>query len=97
MLENPELARISTLTDLTDGLENDNSAQIMNASYPILKEAFGETKTEKELKVILQAIISTVQVTFLRQEIYKKVNGFDFSEQEQRNEFIDTLVDLFRK
>lgn len=40
---------------------------------------------------------STVQVSFLRREVNKKVSGFDFFDEEQRNEFIDILVDLFRK
>ncbi|HWJ03417.1 MAG TPA: hypothetical protein VNU93_07020, partial [Verrucomicrobiae bacterium] len=92
---NPELARISTLTDLTNGKENDPSDNIMRAYYPILKDAFAATRNEQELKVILQAIISTMQVTFLRQVVNKKVSGFDFFDEVQRNEFIDTLVDLF--
>lgn len=96
MIENPELSRISTLTDLANGMENDNSAYIMKAYYPFIKEAFDGTKSEKEQKVILHALISTVQVTFLRKEV-NKLSGFDFYDENQRNEFINILVDLFQK
>ena len=97
MMANSELARISTLTDLTTGKENDSSDLMMKAYFPLLQEVYGDTKNDKELKVILHTLISTVQVTFLRWEVNKKMTGFDFSDVAQRNEFLDTLVDLLRK
>jgi len=97
MIKNPELSRISTLTDLTRGKENDNSDHIMRAYYPLIREAFGGTKNEKEQKVILQVLVSTIQVAFLRRAVNEQVSGFNFFDEEQRNEFIDILVDLIKQ
>ena len=97
MIDNPELSRISILTDLSWGKENDNSDNVMKLYFPLIREAFEGTKSEKELSVILQALVSTVQVTFLRRDVNKKVSGFDFFDEKQRIEFIDILVDLLRK
>ncbi|NLI91552.1 MAG: TetR/AcrR family transcriptional regulator [Peptococcaceae bacterium] len=95
MAENRELARISTLTDLSNGKENDNSSYMMKTYYPFIKEAFQGNRSEKEQKVILLALISTIQVTFLRSDI-NDISGFDFFDPDQRNEFLEILVDLLK-
>lgn len=93
LTENPAISRISILSDLTSGQGDDNSVQSTDVYWPVFLEVFGKTKTEKEIKVIAQMFISTIQLTFLRADIYKKQSGIDFFNREQRGEFIDMLVD----
>ncbi|MHB1419658.1 MAG: TetR/AcrR family transcriptional regulator [Bacillota bacterium] len=94
IMTNPELSRISMLTDLTSAKENDNSDHTMKLYYPVFKEVFGETKNEIEIKVIIQVITATIQVTFLRGEVYKQYSGINFFDEKQRNEFIDIMINL---
>ena len=89
----PGISRISILNDLTAGSPGDNSIQTINAYYPVMKEACGDKKTDDELFILLHMLISSVQVAFLRRDVLKKMNNIDFNRKEQRDAFIDKLVD----
>lgn len=93
LASNSGISRISILTDLTNEKKQDNSIQTMEAYMPILKEIYGNNKDEKELKIIMQSIISTLQTTFLHSYTFKEYSGIDFFDKEQREEFIEIFID----
>lgn len=93
LVENPEISRISILSDLTSGSTADNSSQTVRAYSSVLKEVFNNKKDDNDIFIILHILISSVQVAFLRRNVTKEMNGMDFFDKEQREEFIDSLID----
>jgi len=93
LIENPGISKVSIISDLINGDSNDNSIQTRNAYLGLLKEIYGNSKTEDELKVILHILVSTLQVIFLRKDIIKTTDKIDFDNEIQRDEFINNIVD----
>lgn len=59
---------------------------------PLLKEIFGTQKNDMELRIIALQIIHPIQVTGLNIEAFYMFSGIDLNDEEQRNTFIDTLI-----
>lgn len=60
---------------------------------PILKTIFGDKKTEIELRIIALQILQPLQIAGIEPEVFHLYSGFDLFEENQRNCFIDMLVD----
>jgi len=83
-----KLVRFMMLREITEGC--------MEAPLylvPILKEIFGEQKDEMQLRIIALQIIQPIQLSGLNPAAFHMYSGIDISSPEQRNRFIDTLVD----
>lgn len=59
---------------------------------PILREIFGKTKEEGELKLIAFQLVTTTQVLFLRDSAFRLYSGINVFDEEQRKKVIETLV-----
>ncbi len=92
IVNNPGIARVSILNNLTKGSIDDNSYQVFNSIYAILKEIFGDSKEEITLKMMAHQQLATVQVMFLRSEVFKEQTGFDFFDAKQRERLMDILL-----
>ncbi len=97
MVTNPGISRISILHDLQEGNIEDNSMRSTRAYYQIFQDVFGGRKSEKEIKIMLQMFVAAIQVTFLHADVYQEYSGIDFFNKEDREDFIDNLVDLLAK
>ncbi len=93
LAENPGIARVSILNDLTKGDENDNSSQLLESISAQLREVYGSEKDELDLKIMAQQQLATVQHIFLRADIFKKITGMDFYDGRQRDELMDKIID----
>jgi hypothetical protein len=84
----PAQLRVSISFELQHG--DFSVAQML---IPILREIFGMTKTEKELRVLAFQIITPLQVASLRNDTFRGYAGIDLFNDEQRNSTIDMLID----
>ena len=60
---------------------------------PVLREIFSNKKDEFELRIIALQIILPIQVTGISQPAFLLYSGIDLHNEEQRNNYIDLLVD----
>jgi AcrR family transcriptional regulator len=84
----PAQLRVSISFELQHG--NFSVAQML---IPILREIFGMSKTEKELRVLAFQIITPLQFASLRNDTFRSYAGIDLFNEEQRNTTIDMLID----
>jgi AcrR family transcriptional regulator len=75
------------------------SRDIMNGNMqtplhliPLLKEIFGNKKDDIQLRILVLQILYPIQVTGLNREAFYMYSGIDVSDQEQRNRFVDNLI-----
>lgn len=60
---------------------------------PFLKEIFGDEKEEIQLRIIALQILQPIQIAGISPTAFLMYSGVDFNNQEERNQFIDMLVD----
>lgn len=87
LMDNREISKISILGDLTQGQNNDNTFQTLS-KYCYHAGNLGQGEDTFFKAAIL---IHGLQGIFLRWELYK--DRFDFSDKEQRDKLIDSLVE----
>jgi len=93
LVENPGISKVSIVSDLINGNSYDNTIQTRNAYLDLLKEIYGSSKDESELKLILQILISTLQIIFLRKDIIRETDKIDLNDEYQRDKYINEIVD----
>ena len=79
--------RVPIAYDLTQG--------DMSLNYyfiPLLKEIFGDVKSELELKMLSLQILLPMQTIFLNDRAFWKFTGKDIFQKEQRDELIDLIL-----
>jgi hypothetical protein len=60
---------------------------------PLLKEHFGGTKTDLEIKLIALQLISTMQLILLKREAFHRFTGVDIGDRAQREEAMNIILD----
>lgn len=60
---------------------------------PILKEIYGETKNEIEIRIIALEIIATLQISYMGSHGFKVYSGIDIQDEIQRDKLIDILIE----
>jgi hypothetical protein len=78
---------------LSGGTEDDSSMQTNKAYLTAFQEIYDNKKNEQDLKIMVHQIIVAGQVAFLRADVFKSYTGIDFFNGQQRDMFIDKLVD----
>lgn len=92
LAENPNISRISILSDMTAPISDDLTDQTLAYILPAVRGLF-PGKKEDEVGTIAWGLISSVQTAFLRSRNLKALAGVDYFDQAQRERFIDGLVD----
>ena len=87
IMDNPEIAKISILGDLTQGQADDNTFRTL-ARYDYYAK---DTNLEENTFFTAALLIHGLQGIFLRRELYK--DRFDFSDKAQRDILIDGIVE----
>lgn len=85
--DNYSLAEIAFTHDMGKG-----SVDTTQMLLPLLKEIYGDTKSETELKVLGLQLIIPLQSLFLNAKDYKNFLLFDIWNTSMRNEMIDKMV-----
>jgi len=93
LIDNPGISKVSIVSDLTNGYSNDNSIQTRNAYLALLKEIYGNSKEESELNIILQILVSTLQVVFLRKDVLIETDNINLNDESQRDRYINSIVE----
>jgi AcrR family transcriptional regulator len=83
-----KLSRITVSHALLQG--NMEPAQLI---LPILRDIFGGSKDETELRLIAFQLITTMQVIFLRAPAFRLYSGIDIFNEEQRSKSIEIIVE----
>lgn len=94
------LKELYTLTDKKEKLMRFVvSSDIMNGNMqtplhliPLLKQILGDKKDDMELRILALQILYPIQVTGLNRDAFYMYSGIDVSDKEQRNRFIDNLI-----
>jgi len=60
---------------------------------PVLREIFGNEKTETDLRIIALQILLPIQITSMNTSGFHLFSGIDLHSLEQRNSYINKLVD----
>ena len=90
LLNNKSIARISILNDYKDYSDNSNSCMTLKGFTRVLGDLeVDELKKER----IAFYLTSTMQVAFIRSLSNSNYLGYDFTNKESRDKFIDELVD----
>lgn len=85
---NDKLVRFMLTRDILEG-----NMQTPLYLVPLLKEIFGDTKDDMQLRIIALQILHPIQVTGLNASKFHMYSGIDLGDPEQRNRFIDMLID----
>lgn len=97
LVNNQGISRASILSDLVAGNCSDNTSQTIKAYLPVMREIYGETKTDQELYLSTHMLITTLQSTFLRRNVLLQDAEVDFYDQVQREHYIDRIIDTIFK
>lgn len=62
---------------------------------PMVKECFGDKRTETECRIIAYQLISFSQLIFYRSIDFLKYTGVDINDKEQRDALFQSMLDLF--
>lgn len=97
VVQNQGISRVSILSDLSTGDCLDNTSQTTKAYLPVMREACGNKKSDKELYQLTFILQATLQSAFLRRDVLMQSADVDFYDTEQREQFIDRLIDTIFK
>ena len=90
LFNNKSIARISILNDYKDYSDNSNSSMTIKGFTRVLGDLeVDELKKER----IAFYLTSTMQVAFIRSLSNSNYLGYDFTNKESRDRFIDDLID----
>jgi AcrR family transcriptional regulator len=87
-----KLVRFMTLREITEG-----SMQAPLYIIPTLKEIFREQKDDMQLRIIALQLIHPIQACSINTDSFHMYSGIDLTVPEQRNRFIDALIDNLTK
>ncbi len=86
--EYPEFAKISIKHDLLQG-----RMDVASMLVPLVRRIFGRTKNETQVRLIALELITTLQLIFLRHDVFRIYSGYDVMEREQRAKMFDEYFD----
>jgi AcrR family transcriptional regulator len=84
----PKLSQVSVSHAL---LQSD--FDVASLIIPLLREIFGERKTETELRLISFQLVVSTQVAYMRADAFRRYSGIDVFDDMEREAVIDILVD----
>ena len=84
----PQLSKVSIRYALNHG-----GFDVQLMILPLLREIFGERKTELEIKLAAFQIIAAMQVGFLHEEEFRRYAGVDITQPPIRDQIIDLFID----
>jgi len=83
-----KLVRFMLLREITEGC-----LEAPLYLVPLLRDIFGGQKDDMQLRIIALQILQPLQLSGLNPATFHMYSGIDISDTEQRNRFIDALVD----
>jgi AcrR family transcriptional regulator len=62
---------------------------------PMIKECYGDKKSETECRIIAYQLISFAQLIFFRSDEFAKYTGIDINDKNQRDNLLKTILGTF--
>ena len=62
---------------------------------PMIKECYGDRRSETECRIIAYQLIAFSQLLFYRSSDFLKYTGIDIEDKRQRDELFQTILDIF--
>lgn len=90
LVENPSVSRISILSDHIKPQIFDNT---MKSVQGFLLGLSDSDMSDRDKKILVFALTSVLQALFLRRELSKELFQLDFSIKQERDIFIDIIID----
>ncbi len=90
LIENPSVSRISILSDHIKPQIFDNT---MKSVQGFLLGLSDSDMSDRDKKILVFALTSVLQALFLRRELSKELFQLDFSIKQERDIFIDIIID----
>lgn len=91
LAEEPNVARISILSDLTSPEENDLTMETTRGFLDPLRRLHPEW-SEPELLQTAWLLTASIQHVFLRADVFKKLFGLDFFVASDRDKLVDSVI-----
>lgn len=88
--KNRSIVGISILGDMRNNLEISNSVYTQIG----LEQAIRSNMDDRKKKQMIFTLTSTMQGAFMQDNVVKSRLGFDFSKKEDRDQYIDSLVNV---
>lgn len=88
--KNRSIVGISILGDMRNNLEVSNSVYTQIG----LEQAIRSNMDDRKKKQMIFTLTSTMQGAFMQDNVVKSRLGFDFSKKEDRDQYIDSLVNV---
>ncbi len=92
LAKNQAISRISMLSDLASCSLNDNTSQTTTAYLHVIRQICKDEKDDNQIYIITHIMISTIQETFLRNDVLMQKLGIDFFNKEQRDKYLDRII-----
>ena len=89
----PRISRLSILYDQANPAEDDNTMRAVRGIVPVIREIMGRKGKEKEAERIASICIAQMHNFFLREKVLIAMTGLSFKSEEDRNTFIDYIVE----
>ncbi len=93
LAENPNIARISILSDMTAPIGNDLTEQTVSYLMPAAKAALSG-RDEKDIAVELWSLVSLIQTSFLRNQSFSALTGANYFNESDRNRLLEKYIDI---
>lgn len=91
LAENPNISRVSILSDMTDPMENDLTVRTMQYWRPAAKASF-PLRSEEEVGLILWKLSCLIQTAFIRSKNFKAQTGIDYYNKADRDRFVEEYI-----
>jgi len=62
---------------------------------PLVRQFFGKRKDDLEIRLIAFSMVTTMQVAYIRSDVFRLYAGLDIQNEVQRNELIDRIIDQY--
>lgn len=66
---------------------------VSSMTVPLMREIFGSTKSDLELRLLTAQLVVPMQAAFVRTEAFRRYAGIDLFNDAQRDQAIDIMVD----
>lgn len=86
--DNEKLIKFLLTREIMDG-----NMQTPLYLIPLLRDIFGTSKNDMQLRIIALQILSPIQVTALNCSAFLMYSGINLKDTDQRSRFVDTLID----
>lgn len=93
LAQNPNISKISIMSDMSDPIENDLTEQTVKYIMPAAKDAL-TNMDEKQVQIEVWSLVSLIQTAFIRNKNFLKLTGVDYFSDNDRDMFLEGYIDI---